>query len=205
MRTARTFAAAAAVGAGAILAVVAILWGSGALYRTQAGVPAGWEVVAGTVGPLIATVLLQGVLLRLVMRGAGAAWALGVTLVAAGCLYALLSLAFTPRIITQTLFVLVQALLYLRTGRLPAPLGLALGWCGAAAGALGGYTDDGTLDSTESLFYPVAEGRAPLSWAGGSYGPEASVCAMLVLGLGVVFLSYRFRFAPQFGSPPSLT
>ena len=75
-------------------------------------------------------------------------------------------------------------LAYLRTRSLALPVGLHLGW-NWAQGALLGFPVSGFEQA--GLLQPVYQGR-PEWLSGGSFGPEASVCAVLVDVVAIVLL-----------------
>jgi membrane protease YdiL (CAAX protease family) len=167
-----------ALGVGLIAALVAMLWATGS-YRVQA--VHGWAhgqtalamaVVAGVVEEL----LFRGLLMRWLMGWVGAHGALAGT----ALLFGLAHLGnpsgswLSAAAIALEAGVMLGAC-YLLTRRLWLPIGVHLGWNFGQSGLFGLHTSGAALEGMVT-----AQVQGPTWWTGGSFGPEASVPAVLL-------------------------
>jgi membrane protease YdiL (CAAX protease family) len=156
---------------------------------------AGWGSVSGAIGTfgimggvaVTEEVLFRGVLFRLVEKWAGTKVALAVS----GLLFGALHLLNPGATIWGALAIAVEAgvllgIAYTVSGSLWLPIGLHLGWNFTESG-LFGATDSGSSYHA-GLVHGVAHGSGLIS--GGSFGPEASVFAILV-AIGASAWLYR--------------
>jgi uncharacterized protein len=162
----------------------------------------GWGSVGGTIATLgvmcgvavTEEVLFRGVLFRLIEKGAGTAVALAVS----GLLFGALHLVNPGATLWGALAVAVEAGLLLGAAytvhrSLWLPIGLHLGWNFAESG-LFGATDSGSAFHG-GLVVGLPHGSALIS--GGSFGPEASILAILI---GVVASVLMLRRAVAKGN-----
>lgn len=172
------------------IAVIAVFGGYGV---------AGWGDLAaalGTLGMMCAVavaeeVLFRGVLFRIVEELTGTWGAMAVSAILFGGLhlvnsgatvYGALSIAIEGG--------LMLAAAYTTTRTLWLPIGLHLGW-NFAEGGIFGTVVSGSGDHTPGLVRATVSGPAVLS--GGSFGPEASIVALLVCGTTTILLLRRAR------------
>jgi membrane protease YdiL (CAAX protease family) len=162
---------------------------------------AGWGSVSGTIATLgvmcgvavTEELLFRGVLFRLLEKWTGTAAALALS----GLLFGGLHLINPHATLWGALAIAAEAgvllgAAYTATRSLWIPIGLHLGWNFAESG-LFGATDSGSAFHG-GLVQGVAHGPAVLS--GGSFGPEASILAVLV---GVVASTILLRRAARAG------
>ncbi|BBH70619.1 CAAX amino protease [Actinoplanes sp. OR16] len=145
----------------------------------------GWGSAAGMLSILglmtaVATaeeVLFRGILFRLVEERTGTWIAMAVS----AALFGILHLVNDPSAIGGELAIMVAgamtAAAYVATRALWLPIGLHLGW-NFAEGGLFGVTVSGADSSTPGLLRGVLDGPAVLT--GGTFGPEASIFAVLI-------------------------
>jgi membrane protease YdiL (CAAX protease family) len=162
---------------GATLALVALFGG----YGTKGGVSVGGAVtilgmMAGTA--VVEELLFRGIVFRLVEDLTGTRGAL----VISGLLFGALHLVNSGATVWGALAISVEAGLmlgaaYVATRTLWLPIGLHLGWNFALSGIFG-VTVSGNEDLPDGLLRGVLSG--PEAITGGSFGPEASVFAILV-------------------------
>ncbi|BCL27958.1 lysostaphin resistance A-like protein [Streptomyces aurantiacus] len=171
---------------GATLALVALFGG----YGTKGGVSVGGAVtilgmMAGTA--VVEELLFRGIVFRLVEDLAGTRGAL----VVSGLLFGALHLVNSGATVWGALAISVEAGLmlgaaYVATRTLWLPIGLHFGWNFALSGIFG-VTVSGNEDLPDGLLHGVLSG--PEAITGGSFGPEASIFAILVCVVPtVVFL-----------------
>jgi hypothetical protein len=163
---------------------------------------AGWGSVGGTIATLgimcgvavTEELLFRGVLFRLVEKWAGTTIALAVS----GVLFGALHLFNPHATLWGALAIAVEAgvllgAAYAVSRSLWLPIGLHLGWNFAESG-LFGATDSGSAFHG-GLVQGVAHGPDAIS--GGSFGPEASILAILV---GVIASTVLLRRAARKGN-----
>ncbi|WP_327392597.1 MULTISPECIES: type II CAAX endopeptidase family protein [unclassified Streptomyces] len=173
------------------IAVIALFGG----YRV-----AGWGSVGGAVsmfGLMVSAavteeILFRGVVFRLVEELTGT-WG---ALVISGLLFGVVHLVNPGATVWGAVAIAVEAGLmlgaaYAATRSLWLPIGLHLGW-NLAAGGIFSTTLSGAAGGPTGLFDGAMSGNAALT--GGTFGPEASVVAILVCGLPtLVFLRLARR------------
>ncbi|MDN3354867.1 CPBP family intramembrane glutamic endopeptidase [Actinomadura sp. DC4] len=163
----------------------------------------GWGSVGGviaSVGLMSAAavaeeVLFRGVLFRIVEEMAGTWGAMAVSAVVFGALH----LVNPHATIWGAIAIMIEAGLmlgaaYAATRTLWLPIGLHLAW-NFAEGAIFGVTVSGSGDGPQGLVKGTLSGSAVLT--GGTFGPEASVVAILVCGVPTVLF---LRLAKQRGN-----
>ncbi|MGM7669115.1 lysostaphin resistance A-like protein [Microbacterium sp. A93] len=179
------------IGAGAGLALsaatVGILALFGAYTITGWGSIAGALAVAGTMCAIAVSeeVFFRGVVFRLIQGRWGAWVALGASAIIFGLVHLLnpgASLWGAVAIVIEAGLMLGAA--YLATGSLWLAIGLHFGWNFATVGIFGTVTSG--AEARDSLVTAVTSGPEWLS--GGSFGPEASVIAVLVCSVATVLL-----------------
>jgi membrane protease YdiL (CAAX protease family) len=174
------------------IAIIAVLGG----YRI-----AGWGSVPGAIatfgtmtGAAVAEELLfRGVLFRLLQEWAGTA----VALIVSGALFGGLHLFNPDATLWGALAIACEAgvllgAAYAATRSLWVPIGLHLGWNFAESG-LFGTAVSGTGSEPHGLLRGVTEGPAIIG--GGSFGPEASIVAVVVGGIAAAVLLRAARRA----------
>ncbi|MFC4063394.1 CPBP family intramembrane glutamic endopeptidase [Actinoplanes subglobosus] len=162
----------------------------------------GWGSFSGMLAILglmtgVATVeevLFRGILFRQIEERAGTWPALTVS----AALFGLLHLVNDPTAIGGALAIVAAGLMagtaYVATRALWLPIGLHLGW-NFAEGGIFGVPVSGADSSTPGLFRGVFDGPAALT--GGTFGPEASIFAVLA---SLVATAYLFRLARRRGN-----
>ena len=174
-----------ALGIVVALAVVGLMAAAGGLrWATEEGTPAAWLLGAGGALLFLALpaaaeeALLRGYPLQALAEAWGPWWALGLTAAVFGVLHLL-----NPRVTAiGTLNVAAAGvflgIVYLRTASLWWATGAHLGWNWAH-----GYLADVPVSGLELMDAPLYEGLVlgPAWLGGGSFGPEGSLLATLVL------------------------
>ena len=111
---------------------------------------------------------------------------------------ALVALPFVPsldawspeRRIGGALGFLILSLVYLRTGRLWASIGLAVGWSAAVSMIVGGYFLEGGYDFTDAFIWEPDRPSIP-RWISGSEGPESALPCLAGAALVAALLAWR--------------
>ncbi|GAA0373021.1 CPBP family intramembrane metalloprotease [Actinoallomurus spadix] len=159
----------------------------------------GWGNLAAAIGAFGMTcavavaeeVMFRGVLFRIVEEKTGTWGAMAVSAILFGALHLINSgatLYGAASIAIEGGLMLAAA--YTVTRTLWLPIGLHLGW-NFAEGGIFGTNVSGSSDHTLGLFKGTASGSSVLS--GGSFGPEASIIALLVCGTTTVLLLRQAR------------
>ena len=174
-------------GFGLATVTIALLALVGGYRVTGWGSVSGALTVLGTMCAVAVTeeVLFRGIVLRLLQRR----WGSGVALAASAVLFGLVHLTNPGATLAGAVAVAVEAGLmlgaaFLLTRRLWLPIGLHLGW-NVTTVAIFGTVGSGSATSG-SIVRSVGAGPDWLS--GGSFGPEASVVAVVVCTFATVIL-----------------
>ncbi|MGO2113077.1 MAG: lysostaphin resistance A-like protein [Pseudoclavibacter sp.] len=166
---------------------IGILSLAGAYTITGWGSVAGALAVAGTMCAIAVSeeVFFRGVVFRLIHGRWGAGIALGASAIIFGLVHLLnpgASLWGAVAIVIEAGLMLGAA--YLATGSLWLAIGLHFGWNVATVGMFGTVTSG--AEARDSLLIAVTSGPDWLS--GGSFGPEASVVAVVVCSIATAVL-----------------
>ena len=189
---AKDFGAGMLIGAVLFAATMAVLI---LLGVASISVNGNWNALAHAfAGALIAAVmeelLLRGVLFRIVEESLGSWIALGLSALVFGALHAFnpgATLASTMAIALEAGVLLASAYMYTRT--LWMPIGLHLGWNFTEGGIFGASVSGGKAQGGR-----VSDLHCPDLLTGGTFGPEASLIAVLVcLTAGLAFLVLAVR------------
>lgn len=192
-----------ALGAGvALLAVALIAAAGGVRWGSDAGDLGAWLGAGGRTLWLLAIpaaaeeALVRGYPLRAVAEAKGPAWALAFTSIGFGLLH-----VANPGVTVVALLNLAAAGLFLgvlalRTGSLWWATGAHLGWNWALA-----FLVDLPVSGLETVDAPLLSSapRGPAWLSGGSFGPEGSVAATLVLLGATAWVWRRGRWAEPAG------
>lgn len=163
----------------------------------------GWGNLAAAIGAfgmtcavaVVEEVMFRGVLFRIVEEKTGTWGAMAVSAVLFGALHLINSGATLFGAVSIAIEGgLMLAAAYTLTRSLWLPIGLHLGW-NFAEGGIFGTNVSGSSDHTLGLFRSTASGSPVLS--GGSFGPEASIIALLVCGTMTVLLLRKALRAGQ--------
>ena len=189
------------VGAGLGLLMMVTLMGvlvlTGAYDVTPVGAAAPWAPLGLALQAAVTEELwMRALLFRLLWRVLGPRWAL----VAAAAVFAALHLANPGANALAGATVATAGLmfcaLFALTGRLWVPIGLHLAW-NLAQGYLFGAAVSGGAPGASLAVSTTAAG-APVWLTGGTFGPEASVVALLIVALVTVVALLRVpRNGPQ--------
>jgi membrane protease YdiL (CAAX protease family) len=173
-----------------VIALIAVFGG----YSIDGGGSVGGSLTA--LGVMIAVavaeeLLFRGVVLRLLIEMTNPTWALAIS----AAVFGLLHLVNPGATIWGALAIAVEAGLmlgavYVATRSLWLPIGLHLGWNFAQAGIFGVTVSGSSLHSL-GLFDASMSGPAVLT--GGSFGPEASVIAIIVGAVPTVWFLRKAR------------
>ena len=186
-----------ALGTLVALAVVALIAAAGGLrWATEEGTAAGWLLGSGGALLFLALpaaaeeALLRGYPLQALAEAWGPLWALALTAVVFGALHRAnpgVTAVGTLNVVAAGLFLGVVSL---RTASLWWATGAHLGWNWAH-----GYLADVPVSGLELLDAPFYEGVAqgPAWLGGGSFGPEGSLLATVVV-LAATMLCWRARW-----------
>jgi uncharacterized protein len=181
------------IGAALFAAVVGALFLLG-VYRYTGSAPASvliQPLVASVAAGIFEELLFRGVLFRLIESAVGSWLALAVTAVIFGLIHLLnphATLLGACAIILESGVLLAGA--YLMTRRLWLPIGLHIAW-NFTQGGIFGLVESGTSASI-GLYNGVLSG--PVWLAGGEFGAEASVVAVMIcLSVAVGFLAIAVR------------
>lgn len=193
----REVAAGLAIGVTAMSVIIAILWLSGA-YRISAGDWTDWtHDLREAIGTgLLEELLARLILFRLLMRAFGQAPALLLSAFAFGAAH----LGNDGATLFSSLAIAVEAGLmlaafYIVSGRIWLSVGVHAGWNLAQGGIFGAAVSG--FPASGSLLKAMPAEAAPLWLSGGSFGPEASLVAVVV-GFGLFLAVLRAR--PRIGS-----
>ncbi len=186
-----------ALGTLVALAVVALIAAAGGLrWAAEEGTAAGWLLGGGGALLFLALpaaaeeALLRGYPLQALAEAWGPLWALVLTAVVFGALHRAnpgVTAVGTLNVVAAGLFL---GVVYLRTSSLWWASGAHLGWNWAH-----GYLADVPVSGLELLDAPFYEGVAqgPAWLGGGSFGPEGSLLATVVV-LAATMLCWRVRW-----------
>lgn len=181
------------LGTGMFVAVIASIAAFGG-YHVD-----GWGSATGALGMLGLAVaagvteelMFRGVLFRIIEERAGTWLALALS----AALFGALHLVNPHATLWGALAIAIEAgvmlgAAYVATRRLWLPIGLHIGWNFAAGGIFG--ADVSGADASSGLLHGVTSG--PVALAGGVFGPEASVSAILAgAAMATVFLVLAHR------------
>jgi uncharacterized protein len=174
----------------ATIAIIAVFGGYGVH---------GWGSLAAAIGAFGMTcavavaeeVMFRGVLFRIVEEKTGTWGAMAVSAILFGGLHLINSGATLYGAVSIAIEGgLMLAAAYTVTRTLWLPIGLHLGW-NFAEGGIFGTNVSGSSDHTLGLFKGTVSGSSVLS--GGSFGPEASIVALLVCGATTVLFLRQAR------------
>jgi membrane protease YdiL (CAAX protease family) len=163
----------------------------------------GWGSLAAAIGAfgmtcavaVVEEVMFRGVLFRIVEEKTGTWGAMALSAILFGALHLInpgATLFGAISIAIEGGLMLAAAYTLSRT--LWLPIGLHLGW-NFAEGGIFGTNVSGSSDHTLGLFESTVSGSPVLS--GGSFGPEASIIALLICGTMTVLFLRRARRAGQ--------
>ena len=192
------------VGAGLGLGMMTILMGllvaTGAYGLAWVGAAPAWPGLSLAVQAAVTEELwMRALLFRLVWRAAGPVPAF----VVAALVFAALHLAnpgATPLAgATVTTAGLMFCALYALTGRLWVPIGLHVAWNFAQGYLFGAAVSGGDLGGSAAV--STARRGAPAWLTGGTFGPEASVFALVLVGAVTVTTLMLARRAGRFRPP----
>ena len=193
----REIEAGLAIGVAAMSVVIAILWLCGA-YRISAGNWTDWtHDLREAIGTgLLEELLARLILFRLLMRAFGQAPALLLSAIAFGAAH----LGNDGATFFSSLAIAVEAGLmlaafYIVSGRIWLSVGVHAGWNLAQGGIFGAAVSG--FPASGSLLKAMPAETAPLWLSGGSFGPEASLVAVVV---GFVLFLAVLRARPRNGS-----
>ena len=188
----KEIAAGLAIGVAAMSVIIAILWVCGA-YALSAARWADWaHDLREAIGTgLLEELLARLILFRLLMRAFGRTPALLLSAIAVGAAH----LGNDGATIFSSLAIAVEAGLmlaafYVASGRIWLSVGVHAGWNLAQGGIFGAAVSG--FASSGSLLKSVPVDTAPLWLSGGSFGPEASVVAVIV---GLALFAATMGFA----------
>ncbi len=194
------------IGAGLGLAMMAILMGvmavTGLYSISLIGARPAWTGIGLALQAAVTEELwMRALLLRLLWRAFGPAPAFAVAAVVFGALHLANPGATVLADVTVTMAGLMFCALYALTGRLWVPIGLHFAW-NFAQGYLFGTAVSG-LDLGGSIAVSTARPSAAAWLTGGTFGPEASIFALVLVGvvtgvaLGLARKSGRFTSAAK--------
>jgi CAAX protease family protein len=196
--------------AGALLGLLmmAVLIGTmvatGLYDITFAGAPAAWKGLGLALQAAVTEELwMRALLFRLLWRAFGPVPAFAI----AALVFAALHLANPGANVlagaTVAMAGLMFCALYALTGQLWVPIGLHLAW-NFAQGYLFGAAVSGT-DLGGSIAVSTARPSAAIWLTGGTFGPEASEFALILISAATISALVLARRAGRFGAPPSDT
>jgi uncharacterized protein len=200
-------AAGAALGLLMIAVLMGVLVATGAYDLTVVGATPAWAGLGLAVQAAVTEELwMRALLLRLLWRAFGPVPAFAVAALVFGGLH-LANPGATPLAgATVVMAGLMFCALYALTGRLWVPIGLHLTW-NLAQGYLFGATVSGN-DLGGSILLSTAHPGAPTWLTGGTFGPEASVLALILITtvtattLGLARKTGRFAAQAQPATAP---
>ncbi|CAN5590889.1 CPBP family intramembrane metalloprotease [soil metagenome] len=168
------------VGAAMLSAVVAILVATGLYEVTGPRASSPWSMISvGVVSGFMEELIFRAILLRLLMRAFGAWPALALSAALFGALHLANPNATPMAAIAIAIEAgLMLAAFYMLTGRIWMSVGVHAAW-NFAQGWIWGARVSG-IEVEESLYLSGPKAGAPDGLSGGSFGPEASVPAMVV-------------------------
>jgi len=177
-RAALELALGLAVGAALFCSTMLVLWLAGyATIRVDGGLAALPRPLLFALGAAtFEELLFRGVLLRLLAAWVGRWWALAASAAIFGAMH-----AFNPNAtILGVVSVAVEAGIllgaaFLATRRLWLPIGLHIAWNFTESGIFGA-----ALSGNDTHGYLRSDFAGPELWTGGTFGPEASLVAVLV-------------------------
>jgi hypothetical protein len=201
-------AAGAALGLLMMSVLMGVLSATGAYTISVVGTTPAWTGLGLAVQAAVTEELwMRALLLRLLWRVFGPVPAFTVAALVFGGIH-LASPGATPLAgATVAMAGLMFCALYALTGRLWIPIGLHLAW-NFAQGYLFGATVSGR-DLGGSILLSTARAGAPVWLTGGTFGPEASVLALIlvtvvtVAALGLARKTGRFAARPQPAAAPT--
>lgn len=196
------FAAGAALGLSMMALLMGILVATGAYDITVVGATPAW---AGTGLALQAAVTeelwMRALLLRLLWRAFGPVPAFIVAALVFGGLHVANPGASPLAGATVVMAGLMFCSLYALTGRLWVPLGVHLAWNLAQGYLFGATVSGGTLGG--SVLLSTARPGAPAWLTGGTFGPEASVIAFILVATVTATALALARKTGSFAARPS--
>lgn len=190
-----------ALGTGVALVVVLVMFAVGGVrWSGQGGSAFGWLAGAlGALGFLVIPAAAEEALLRgYPLQALAEAWGPAVALIVTAGVFGALHLANPGVTVIGVLNVAVAGvflgIIYLRTGSLWWATGAHVGWNWAH-----GYLADVPVSGLELLDAPLYEGatRGPAWVGGGSFGPEGSLVATVVLAGACVWCWRTTRLRPS--------
>ncbi len=190
----------AAIGALLFTAVIAVLVVSGHASVASAGAWTGAARMLGAAAAAAVTeeILIRAVLFRLIERGLGT-W---IALIVSAAIFGLLHMFNPGATVTSTLAIALEAgvllaAAFVLTRRLWMAMGLHFAWNFTEGGVFGAAVSGGTV---RGVFTTSLHGHPLIT--GGSFGPEASLVAVvlcLTVGVAALALAHRRgRFVPPY-------
>ena len=182
------------VGAAMLSVVVGILAATGLYDVVGPRHSSPWNMVSvGVVSGFMEELIFRAILLRLLMRAFGAWWALALSAALFGALHLANPNATPMAAIAIAIEAgLMLAAFYMLTGRIWMSVGVHAAW-NFAQGWIWGARVSG-IEVKESLYLSAPKAGAPDWLSGGSFGPEASVPAMVVgTGVAIAVLYWAWK------------
>lgn len=197
-------AAGAVLGLSMMAVLMGVLVATGAYDITVVGATPAWTGLGLALQAAVTEELwMRALLLRLLWRAFGPIPAFVVAALVFGALH-LANPGATPLAgATVVLAGLMFCALYALTGRLWVPIGLHLAW-NLAQGYLFGATVSGN-NLGGSILLSTARPGAPAWLTGGTFGPEASVLALILVGTVTVGVLGLARKTGSFARPQAPT
>jgi len=181
-----------------LMAVMAL---SGLYVITWVGLVPVWGGLTLAVQAAITEELwMRALLFRLLWRALGPLPAFALSALVFGALHLANPGATIVAGATVTLAGLMFCALYALTGRLWVPIGLHLAWNFAQGSLFGAAVSGGQLGS--SVAHSTAREATEAWLTGGTFGPEASVLALLLIGLVTVGALVLAHLTGRFVVPP---
>ena len=195
------FAAGAALGLVMMASLMGILVATGAYDITLVGATPAWTGLGLALQAGVTEELwMRALLLRLLWRAFGPVPAFIVAALVFGALH-LANPGATPLAgATVVMAGLMFCALYALTGRLWVPIGVHLAWNLAQGYLFGATVSGGTLGG--SVLLSTARPGAPAWLTGGTFGPEASVLALLLVATVTVTTLALARKTGSFAARP---
>ena len=168
------------VGVAMMTVVVGLLVGFGLYDVTGPRVSSAWSMISVAISSgSMEELVFRAILLRLLMRAFGAWWAMALSAALFGALHLANPNATPMAAIAIAIEAgLMLAAFYMLTGRIWMSVGVHAAW-NFAQGWIWGARVSG-IEVKESLYLSAPKAGAPDWLSGGSFGPEASVPAMVV-------------------------
>ena len=182
------------VGVAMMTVVVGLLVGFGLYDVTGPRVSSAWSMISVAISSgSMEELVFRAILLRLLMRAFGAWWAMALSAALFGALHLANPNATPMAAIAIAIEAgLMLAAFYMLTGRIWMSVGVHAAW-NFAQGWIWGARVSG-IEVKESLYLSAPKAGAPDWLSGGSFGPEASVPAMVVgTGVAIAVLYWAWK------------